>query len=73
MSTLLADARARARAAGRDLVAHQRTERRALLAAGSGDVTLDEVRTAIRSAAFAERDAEHAALLVVALERVLKP
>ncbi len=70
--TLLADARDRARAAGRALHEASRSERRLLVefARRHGGDELETLREAIRTSAFAERDAEHAALLVVALERL---
>jgi len=71
MSQLLAEARDRARSAGREHADAIKAERRAIAAFGRDAISFTNVHQAIRRTAFTERDAEHAALLVVALERLL--
>jgi len=75
MSNLLAEARDRAKAAGRTFIAAQRDERRLVLRFENGkhDVTLSEVCEAVRVATRAQCDAELAALALVQLERLLAP
>jgi hypothetical protein len=71
--TLLADIRDRARAAGRELHAAIRLERRVRLAFERGQLPVDAYRDAIRAAAIAEERATQLALAVVELERLVSP